>query len=72
MLGLAGAHQLEGEATDFFLCLLGAAGVALAALVGLYYEVLSLSLDALDLGDVAVKLADVGADEGVAFAILDG
>lgn len=72
MLGASGADQLHGEAADFFLSLLRAARVALAAAIGLEDEILGLGLDALDLGDVAVEFAEVGADEGVAFADLDG
>lgn len=67
---LARADELAGKVADLLLGLLGARGVALGALVGLEDEVLGLVLDLLDGGDVAVELADVGADEGVAFSEL--
>lgn len=69
--GLAGAYEFTGKVAGFFLGLLGSRGVALGALVGLDDEVPGLGLNLLDLSDVAVELANVGADEGVAFPKLE-
>lgn len=65
--GPACADQLPRKVARLLGRLFRSRRVTLRPLVGLDDEVLGLGLNLLDLADVAVELADVGADEGVTF-----
>lgn len=65
--GPARADQLPRKVARLLGRLFRSCRVTLPPLVGLDDVVFGLGLDLLDLGDVAVELADVRADEGVTF-----
>jgi hypothetical protein len=65
------ADEFAGEDADVLVGLLGHGGVALGAFGGLLDERFGFLFCCFELLDVAVEFADVLADEGVAFALLE-
>lgn len=68
----ADADQFAREGAGFFIGLRGLGRGALGAFGGLEDVGFRLLVEHFELDDVAVEFADVGADEGFAFAFLPG
>ncbi len=64
-------YELSGVYPDIFLGLLGLSGIPLSSSVGRDNVALGLVLGDFHAGNVAVQLADILADQLIAFAHLD-